>query len=65
MFEKLNATAANVAAWFDARDIMLVIGLGLLAIGLWQVYPPAALIAPGIILTGVAIFGVKHSPEQD
>jgi hypothetical protein len=43
----------------DARDLVLVCGLALLSIGLWAVFPPAAAIVPGAVLTYVAIFGVK------
>lgn len=45
--------AANV----DARDLVLAVGLGLLAAGLYQVYPPAAFIMPGAVLTYVAVWG--------
>ncbi len=45
---------------FDSRDALGVIGLGLLAGGCWMVYPPAALVLPGLVLIGVAIFGVRR-----
>lgn len=41
---------------FDMRDGTLAAGLLLLAAGLWQVWPPAALIVPGAIVSAVAIF---------
>lgn len=44
---------------FDARDAMLAAGLVLLATGLWNISAPAALIVPGAIITGVAIFGSR------
>ncbi|UFW75185.1 hypothetical protein [Bradyrhizobium sp. WU425] len=51
---------AAIAVWaranIDARDVMLVSGLVLLAVGLWQVWPPAAFIVPGAIVSAVAIF---------
>lgn len=45
--------------WFDPRDLILLIGLGLLAYGAWLVFPPAGFIVPGAILSSVAIFGVR------
>lgn len=33
------------------------VGVGLLFWGIWQVYPPAALIATGLILMGISLFG--------
>ena len=45
-----------LARTFDVRDAMLAIGLALLAAGLVQVWPPAALIVPGSIISAVAIF---------
>ncbi|MCF7725768.1 hypothetical protein [Sulfitobacter sp. M22] len=43
----------------DARDIMCIVGVGLVGYGAWLVYPAAGFIAPGVILTAVAIFGVR------
>ena len=52
------ARAAKFAvAQVDARDLVLAIGLGLLAIGLYQVFQPAAYIVPGAVLTYVAVWG--------
>lgn len=51
----------------DARDVIGLLGLVLLGAGLALVWPPAALIAPGVVLIYVAIFGVKadgHSRED-
>ena len=52
-----------VAANVDARDIVLIVGLGLLAVGLYQVFPPAAYIVPGAILTYVAVWGGPKTTE--
>jgi hypothetical protein len=43
----------------DQRDLMCVVGLGLIGYGAFLIYPPAGFLAPGIILTGIAIFGVR------
>jgi hypothetical protein len=43
----------------DGRDVMYIVGVGLIGYGAWLVYPAAGFIAPGIILTAVAIFGVR------
>ncbi|QAY96697.1 hypothetical protein CWB41_13955 [Methylovirgula ligni] len=52
--------------WLDdtSRELMLLTGLGILAGGLWQVYRPAALIVPGVVLISVAIFGVAPFPGR-
>lgn len=39
----------------DARDVIGLAGLGLLAFGAWFVWPPLAAIIPGAVLTYVAI----------
>jgi hypothetical protein len=39
----------------DARDVIGLAGLALLAFGLWFVWPPLAAIIPGAVLTYVAI----------
>lgn len=44
---------------FDRRDFVGLLGLVLIGVGLGLVWLPAALIVPGAILSGVAIFGVK------
>ncbi len=42
----------------DKLDFWFFAGLLLIGAGAWMVYPPAALIGPGVILVGVSIFGV-------
>ena len=54
-----NVKAAIVALELEARDGMLVIGLALVGYGLWPMSHSAALIVPGAVLAGVAIFGVR------
>jgi hypothetical protein len=44
----------------DARDVLAFVGLALFSYGAWQVYPPAAFIAVGAVMTGIAIFGVRR-----
>lgn len=41
------------------REVLLLCGAALLGFGAHLVYPPAAYIAPGVVLVGVAIFGVR------
>ncbi|WP_316184708.1 hypothetical protein [Bradyrhizobium sp. SZCCHNRI1003] len=41
------------------REILLFAGLGLISIGVAPICPPAAWIVPGLVLAGVAIFGVR------
>lgn len=40
----------------EAKDIFLFGGLGMASVGLWQVYPPAALIVCGGILFAIGLF---------
>lgn len=34
----------------DARDVIVFSGLGLVALGVWWIYAPAALIVAGVVL---------------
>jgi hypothetical protein len=57
--------ASTIYAQIDARDVILVIGLTLLSAGLAQVSVPAAFVAPGAILTYVAVFqGQPKAPIE-
>ena len=47
------------AVWIDRRDIIALLGLGLLGYGSWLVFAPAGFIVPGAILSAVAVFGVR------
>lgn len=44
---------------FDKRDQMLLAGLFLLVVGCFFIWPPLCAIVPGVVLTGVAVFGVR------
>jgi hypothetical protein len=57
MNEKREGLGARIGV--DRRDIVGLVGVGLIGVGLWWVSPPLGLIVPGIILTYVAINGVK------
>jgi hypothetical protein len=59
MRKALLAIARWIGRTFDIRDGMLAAGLVLLSVGLWQVWPPAALIVPGAIVSAVAIFAAR------
>lgn len=48
----------------DARDGVLAVGLALLSAGLYQVWVPAAFIAPGAVLTYVAVFSASRSSAE-
>jgi hypothetical protein len=52
----LSAIGGWIQETVDTRDVVLATGLVLLSVGLWKVWPPAALIVPGAIITSVAIF---------
>lgn len=51
----------KITAVFGARDCIVLIGLGMMAGGLYMVWPPAALIVPGAILVWKAII---HGPAR-
>lgn len=42
----------------DKRDALFVVGLTMVGAGCWMIYPPAALIVLGLLMAGIAIFGV-------
>lgn len=48
-----------IASALDGRDLLLWIGLVLIAGGLWPINQSAAAIAPGAVLVFVAIYGVR------
>lgn len=39
------------------RDCFAFGGLGLIAVGLWLVFPPAAFVVTGALLMGLALWG--------
>ncbi len=41
----------------DTKDAFFVAGIAMIATGLWFIYPPAAAIVVGLLLTGLGIFG--------
>ncbi len=45
----------RLLAGLDVRDVVAVIGLGLIATGLALVYVPAALVVLGVLLFGLAV----------
>jgi hypothetical protein len=55
----VESAAEDKMRTFDVRDAILVIGLAAVAGGFWFVWPPLAGIVPGLILTAVAVFGVR------
>lgn len=53
--DRTDETARTV----DSRDVMLGVGLLLLAVGSWFIWPPLCALAPGVVLIGIAVFGVR------
>lgn len=41
------------------REVLLLGGTAMLGLGAAMVYPPALYLAPGVVLVGVAVFGVR------
>lgn len=56
---KIKSAIIAVVNVLDGRDVVLGVGLTLIAVGVWPLFQPAALIVPGVVLTYVAIFGVR------
>lgn len=52
-------TASAISKTFDLRDAFVFGGTGLIFIGTWQIYPPAAYIVTGALLFWVGIRKVK------
>lgn len=48
------------AFFMDIYDALGALGLILLAVGLYFVYPPLALIAPGVVLLVAAVAGAAR-----
>ena len=44
----------------DLRDVLAFIGLSLLAVGVWMIYPPAAFILVGAVLFLIGVFGIPR-----
>lgn len=65
MRKALRLIGIWLARTFDVRDAMLAIGLALLAVGLFLVWPPAALIVPGAIMSAVAIFAGRINGKAE
>jgi hypothetical protein len=42
----------------DLRDVLALVGALLTVLGLWLIFPPAALIAAGVSLTALAVLPV-------
>lgn len=53
----LEAVAARIRSEIGADEIVLTCGLGLLTAGLWTLCGWSALIAPGAVLTWMALPG--------
>lgn len=42
-------------------DVLALIGTGLIGVGAWWIYPPAALMIVGAILLTLSIFGARRN----
>ena len=55
----IGRMGTTILAPIGFREVLLLGGATLLSIGAGAVYPPAAFIAPAVVLVGVAVFGVR------
>lgn len=44
---------------FGARELTLLGGLGMFGYGLWLIWIPGAFVGVGLVLLGLAIFGLR------
>ena len=57
---RLSKAPAPVKPWWvDARDVFAIVGVSLLGYGFWRLDPALGCIVPGIVLTYLALFGVR------
>lgn len=52
---------AKLAAQIDPLDVIAVVGVAMVSAGAWMIYPPAALIVPGIVLFLVGVRARRKS----
>jgi len=55
----------NLTHLFGARELLAVLGLGLMTGGLAMLSVPAALIVPGVLLFGLAVVPLLRNPRDD
>lgn len=55
----INSGIQAATAPIGFQEVLLFGGCVLIGVGLWPVYPPAALALPGAVLAAVAVFGVR------
>ena len=53
---RLKDALSRIAGQVGRRDALAVLGLGALTWGLWQVSPPVAAVAHGLVLLYVGLF---------
>lgn len=55
---KFASSLKQILQWIDGNDLMVMVGLGIAARGIWMVHPPSAWIVVGAV---VFIIGVLRS----
>jgi hypothetical protein len=58
-FGAVSSAAAAIAGELGAREIALLLGLGLVGYGAGLIYVPAGFVLPGAVLLYVSIVGLK------
>ncbi len=62
--QKLKAKLSRLQCPFDSSDLLIAIGLFMLGIGLWWVYPPCSLIVVGSIIVWVGVGSPAFRPGK-
>lgn len=55
MIFKFQKLGDRMFAQLDLSDVFIAVGIILACVGVWQIYPPAALIAAGLALFWLGI----------
>lgn len=55
----------RVAAYVELRDFVALVGTALTFIGLWLIFPPAALVVAGFTLTALAVWPLTRHPQRE
>lgn len=59
--EAQRGPAAALFRFMDVYDVVAAVGIGLVGVGCWLVYPPLAFVAVGTMLIVAALVGARAS----
>lgn len=59
--KKIKAALGKLFSWFGLNDLFVAAGAGLFCYGIWEIYPPAAMILAG---AGMVWWGITGSRKE-